>query len=150
MMRDMSYGAIVYRRDKGIIYYLLLLYERNGKEWWDYPKGHAEDGETPLRAMSAELTEETGIKNFDVMEGFQEKEHFFFRENGELVSKTVLFFLVHTSEKEIHLSYEHKDAVWLPYEEALKKVTFDTAQNVLKKAHSFIAGNNPSVQRKLL
>lgn len=150
MMRDMSYGAIVYRRDKGIVYYLLLLYERNGKEWWDYPKGHAEDGETPLQAVKAELTEETGITTFEIMEGFQEKEHFFFREGGELVSKTVLFFLVNTTERDIHISREHKDATWLPYEEALKKVTFETARTVLQKAHTFIINNNPSVQRKLM
>ena len=150
MIRDTSYGAIVYRKEGQKILYLLLLYSRNGREWWDFPKGHAESGEEPVDAMGAELREETGLREFEVVDGFREKEHFFYREGKDLVSKTVTFFLVKTDQKDVHLSYEHKDAAWLPYEEAIKRVTFKTASEVLTKAYRFVMSGKTAIQKKLV
>ncbi len=149
-IHDTSYGAIVYRKEGAITSFLLLLYSRNDREWWDFPKGHAESGEEPVDAMRAELREETGMRELEVVDGFREKEHFFYREGKDLVSKTVTFFLVKTDQKDIHLSYEHKDAAWLPYEEAMKRVTFKTAREVLKKAHAFLTSGKTAVQKKLV
>jgi hypothetical protein len=72
------------------------------------------------------------------MEGFREKIHYNYFHNGEKMSKDVVFFLARTSQKKITISFEHKDSFWLPYEEALQKVTFQNAKDILRKNISFL------------
>ena len=43
-----------------------------------------------------------------------------------------------TDEKEITLSHEHNDFVWLEYNDALKKITFGNAKKVLSKANELL------------
>lgn len=38
----------------------------------------------------------------------------------------------------VTLSSEHQAFVWLPYEQALEKLTYDNAKAILQKAHRFI------------
>jgi hypothetical protein len=51
--------------------------------------------------------------------------------------KTVFFFLAQAPNREVTLSHEHKDHAWLPYEQALEKLTYDNAQTVLTQAHTY-------------
>jgi len=41
---------------------LLLIQQRSKAQHWGIPKGHAEDGESPLTAAIRELEEETGLR----------------------------------------------------------------------------------------
>jgi len=56
-----------------------------------------------------------------------------------LSSKEVVFFLAKTSQKKVTISFEHKGAIWLPYREAHKMATFQTARDILKNAEKFLA-----------
>ena len=40
--------------------------------------------------------------------------------------------------KEVKLSFEHKDFAWLEYKEALEKLSFKNAKEILKKANNFL------------
>ena len=55
-----------------------------------------------------------------------------------MIHKKVVFFLAKTDVKKISLSHEHNDYVWLGYNDALKKITFRNAKNVLLKANRFL------------
>ncbi len=149
MLYERSYGAVLYRKEKKKVFYLLLLYEREGKEYWDFSKGQVETGENHIETMKREVKEETGITNIDVAEGFQEKEHFFFRRAGELTSKDVTFYLCKTEQKDVKVSFEHKDTKWYEYEEALKIMKFKNSKETLKKAHDFLVNGRIVFQKKL-
>ena len=43
-----------------------------------------------------------------------------------------------TDSDEVKLSYEHIGYAWLPYEEALNRLRYKNAKNLLKKAHEYI------------
>ena len=43
-----------------------------------------------------------------------------------------------TKTSEIKLSFEHVGFTWLSYEEAMKKLTFKNARDVLQKAQDFL------------
>ncbi|MEM4662424.1 MAG: bis(5'-nucleosyl)-tetraphosphatase [Candidatus Diapherotrites archaeon] len=134
MNKEKSAGAVVfYGFDPRL--YLLLHYS---KGHWDFPKGHVEKNESDLEAMLRELKEETGISDVVVIPGFRETISYFFSENGRKVSKTVTLFLVKSKTQNVVLSSEHVGYAWLPYEEALKKITFKNAAEVLKKANDFL------------
>ena len=54
------------------------------------------------------------------------------------IRKKVIFFLAKTNSQEVKLSHEHQDFVWLNYDNALNKVTYKNAVNMLKKSEKFL------------
>ncbi|MBW2976896.1 NUDIX domain-containing protein, partial [Candidatus Woesearchaeota archaeon] len=129
MKRERSAGAVVFRKDKEALY-LLLHYEA---KHWDFPKGNVEANETDLETIKREIQEETGISEIEVIKGFKEKLHYFYKLKGELVSKDVVFYLAKTKAKEVKLSFEHIGFKWLPYKKAIEQLTFKNAKEILKK-----------------
>jgi len=134
MEEERSAGAIVFYRAEKLLF-LILHYS---KGHWDFPKGHVEKGETDIAAMLRELKEETGIEDAKIVPKFRETINYFFTENGRKIKKQVVFFLVESGTNNVKLSHEHTDYAWLPYAEAMKKVTFNNARDVLKKAYEFL------------
>jgi 8-oxo-dGTP pyrophosphatase MutT (NUDIX family) len=144
---EKSVGAVVFRKENNKIYYLLLKY-RNGH--WDFPKGHVENGETEEETMRREVKEETGIDNLKIIFGFSEKIRYFYKAEGEeykrrkaegkktLITKKVLFYLAETFQKEVKLSIEQTDFVWLEFNRALENVTYKSPKKVLEKANKFL------------
>lgn len=58
-IKKRSYGVVPYARDEGGELRILIL---RAYKNWDFPKGGADEGESPLQAALRELTEETGIR----------------------------------------------------------------------------------------
>ncbi len=138
---ERSAGAIIFRREGGKVYYLLLHYPSSAKaqkEYWDFSKGHIEKGEDERIAVEREVFEETGLKDLKFIEGFKETIQYFFKFQGQTVFKTVVFYLAETQEREIKLSFEHIGFQWLPFKEALEQLTFKNAKENLKKANNFL------------
>lgn len=133
METESSAGTIVFRGSPP--QFLLLKYEAGH---WDFPKGKIQEGETPKQAALRELQEETGIQDGNLMPGFKDTIHYFYRREGKTISKTVVFFLAETKTSAVKISFEHIDFIWLPYEDALKKLTFDNAKQQLKNAYEFL------------
>lgn len=138
MQRQFSAGLVLFRLDeKTNEREFLLLHYVSGH--WDFPKGKIEQGETKHQAASRELMEETGL-TAQILPGFEEQFTYWFRgyEGGELLQKTVYFFIGCTEQKDVVLSREHIGFVWLPYEQALSKLTYENARDMLKKAVVFL------------
>ncbi len=129
-----SCGAVVYR-ENAQVEYLLLHY---GGGHWDFVKGEVEEDENEEDTARRELEEETGLTDAQFIGDFREEINYFFRRAGQTIYKQVIYFLVHVTSGRVKLSYEHAEYVWLSYEEALEKLTFKNARNVLEKAHEFL------------
>lgn len=142
---EKSAGAVIFRKDDGNIYYLLLCYlprSQVKKEHWGFPKGHIEKGENIYETIIREVEEETGLKDLKIIKGLKEFENYFFKVKDKTIFKTVIFLLAETKEKDIKLSFEHTGFLWLPYEEASKKLTFKNAKKILKKANDFLSAKS--------
>ena len=135
MLRERSVGAIVFRKESGKIFYLLLQYE---KGYLDFPRGLAEVGEKEEETARREIREETGITDLSFIPGFKEKIRWFYRKGKELVVKEAVYFLAQTKQKEVKVSWEHKGYEWLTFEEASQKLKFETSLEVLRKAENFL------------
>ena len=136
MREQKSTGIVLFRNDSGKNEFLLLNYPQGH---WDFVKGKVEEGETPHETASRETKEETGISDIEFIGGFEESVEYDFRFKKEDIHKKVIFFLAKTNEKNIKLSHEHNDYLWLEYNDALKKTTFENAKNVLTKANEFLS-----------
>ena len=129
MIKENSAGMVVQCDEE----YLLLHYPGGH---WGFVKGHIESGESEREAAVRECKEETGILDLDFKE-FREEVKYIFRRGEELVSKEVIFFLATTKTKKVVLSHEHIDYIWLPIDDAIKKVTFDNQRVILNKVKKF-------------
>ncbi len=151
MPKEKSAGAIIFRKESDNVYYLLLHYapsEPGRRGHWGFAKGHVEKGETEEETAKREVIEETGIKDLKIIHGFKESEKYFFRQvyglKGEArkkapwIFKLVVFFIAKTQQKEIKISEEHSDFLWLSYEDAIKKISFKNSKELLKKANDYI------------
>lgn len=138
-VHEKSCGLLVFNRQEGKLKYLLLHYPEGH---WDLPKGHVEKSEDEKATAKRELEEETGIKDIEFKENFRVKIHYYFKRKNETVSKDVVFFLAETKNNTVKISHEHQNFIWLPYGDAIKKLTFDNVKNILKKAHMFLSGQS--------
>ena len=136
MGREISAGVILFRTSPRREY-LILDYGSH----WDFPKGHIEAGENPQTTALRELQEETEIHDARFIPGFKEGMRYFYRKAGEGMLKIVVYFLAETPTGNVTLSSEHSGYVWFPYEEALNRLTFKNARDLLTKAHVFLELN---------
>ena len=128
--QERSAGVVVFRKaEAGENLYLLLNYGR----YWDFPKGHIEEGEDERAAALRELAEETGIVDVDLMDDFCHEIVYFFRPPGRgLVRKTVVFFLSEVEAENVTISHEHVGYEWVKGEDAPARVKYPTAKEVMQ------------------
>lgn len=141
MKKIKSAGAVIFRKEKGKIFFLLICYGTKEKFWWDFPRGQIEKGESEKETAKREIFEETGIKDLEFIRGFRKSYQYFYRDHtykDELVFKENIIYLAQTKIKKIKLSFEHHDFVWLPYKEAVKKLTFKNSKEILKEANQYL------------
>jgi 8-oxo-dGTP pyrophosphatase MutT (NUDIX family) len=117
-IRRRSYGIVpVAFQDDGAPLYLILRAYRN----WDFPKGGAEPGETPLQAAERELAEETGILEFELAWGEVCKTTPVYSSD-----KVASYYPARVQMQELTLPVnpalgrpEHEEYRWVPYEVGL-------------------------------
>jgi len=135
MISERSAGIILYTEENKKQLFLLLNYPTGH---WDFIKGKIEINETLHQTAIRETEEETGITNLNFIEGFEEKINYNFTFEKTLIQKEVIFFLAKTNTKNITLSHEHLDYLWLEFDESVKKITYNNAKNVLIKAKNYL------------
>jgi len=103
-----------------------------GRRVWTFPKGHIEKGEKARDAALREVEEETGylcriIKPFD-------KAQYWFKREGQLVKKTVTWFLMEPLRKTGDPDAEEVlESRWVPMEEAETLAKYKSDKHILSK-----------------
>jgi len=135
-MEVKSAGTVVFRKNTNGNLFLLLHYQSGH---WDFIKGKIEQGETPQQTTTREAMEETGISDLEFIDGFEETIEYDFQYDGNHVHKKVVFFLAKTNTEKITISHEHLEYLWLDFDKAIEKTTFQNAKSVLSKANKLLA-----------
>jgi 8-oxo-dGTP pyrophosphatase MutT (NUDIX family) len=105
---------------------------------WDFVKGHVEKGEAEADTVRRETVEETGLSDVDFVDGFRERISYYYRRGGRTVFKEVIFYLLQANREEVQISGEHVGYAWLDYPQAMRRLTFKNARNVLRKANVYL------------
>jgi 8-oxo-dGTP pyrophosphatase MutT (NUDIX family) len=136
MPLERSAGLVIFRKEIEEPIFLLLRYH-----YWGFPKGNIESWETEKEAAIREAEEETGISNLRLIKNFEEKIKYFYRKRGKSISKTVVYFLAETKQKDVRLSFEHRGYMWLRFKEALSTLSYGNDRRILRKASAFLEEN---------
>lgn len=108
------------------------------KEFWDFPKGQLEAGESGIEAAKREAHEEAGISDFKIITDFKETVRYFTRREGKSILKFVALFLAEAKTHEVRLSWEHDKYEWLSYNEAHDRITLKEMKKALEAAEKFL------------
>jgi len=134
MKEEISAGIILFN-EIGDKEFLLLNYP---SKHWDFVKGKMEKDETPHETALRETKEETGISDVEFIDDFKEEIEYYFYADNQEIHKKVIFFLGKTKTIDIILSHEHLGFIWLDFDNALEKITYKNAKNLLKKSRKFL------------
>jgi 8-oxo-dGTP pyrophosphatase MutT (NUDIX family) len=126
---EFSAGGVVQEEDK-----LLLVKVENleGQIAWTFPKGHIEKGEKAPEAALREVEEETGYR-CEIVKPFDKVQYWFKRE-GNLVKKTVTWYLMTPLKKTgTHDPEEILETRWVTMAEADKLAKYKSDKQILAK-----------------
>jgi bis(5'-nucleosidyl)-tetraphosphatase len=130
--KEKSCGAVIFKLNENRQY--LLLHYRGGH--WDFVKGHVEKHELEKDTVRREVNEEVGLVDLLFVEGFRQPVSYIFKRGTNRIRKKVIFYLVESKISDVRISGEHVGFVWLPFDEAYKLLTFESAKETLQKAHA--------------
>ena len=132
MKHEKSCGAVVYRMEEGQLFFLV---EHMKMGHISIPKGHVEGNETEEETARREIKEET---NLDVrMDTAFRHEISYSPASGIL--KQVVFFAAEAVSREMkNQECEVSGLEWLPADEAIRAMTYDTDKEVLSHAAEYL------------
>ena len=132
MNYEKSCGAVIYTVVNGKRLYLVEIMQKGHTS---FCKGHVEENESEHQTAAREIREETGLE-VKFVEGFRQTVEY---SPDTDCLKTVVFFLADADSTNVTIQEEEvREIEWLPYEEALTKLTFDSLREVLQQAENFL------------
>ena len=133
MKIEHSYGVVPLRKVRR--HWEVLLVQHASSRYWGYPKGHAEEGESPQQAAVRELCEETGLTVKAFLSDDLIEQHYMFRQGGLLISKTVSYFVAEVAPGKVVLQLDEVSAAqWVLLEEAHQVLSYKTDRDVCESA----------------
>ncbi|MCL1880672.1 MAG: NUDIX domain-containing protein [Oscillospiraceae bacterium] len=131
---EKSCGAVVYRKYHGNTEVLLVKHVKS--EYWSFPKGRIEEGETEKQTAIREILEETGLDVF-VDTGFRETVTYNLRRDTK---KTVVYFVakIKKNKKLIPQTGEISEIRWVAIDNAATYLPFENDRAIVNKAKAFI------------
>ena len=132
MNYEKSCGAVIYTVANEKRLYLVEIMQKGHTS---FCKGHVEENESEHQTAAREIREETGLE-VKFVEGFRQTVEY---SPDTDCLKTVVFFLADADSTNVTIQEEEvREIEWLPYEEALTKLTFDSLREVLQQAENFL------------
>ncbi len=137
--REFSAGGVVVRGEE-VVVIVPTRRAADGSKVLALPKGHMDDGETPVQAAQREVREETGIVAEPVRELGQTR--YWYRRGGRTVGKEVTFFLFeHVGGDTADHDDEVEDVRWLPLGQAERDLSHEAEREIVRLARSYLGSD---------
>lgn len=133
---DASFGVVpLYRGSEGLRVLLVHQISYRGDRFWIFPKGHAEEGESPGETALRELHEETGVTAVSLLSEQHVNIAYSFIHENVRINKTVTYFVGMCEHMQTVITQpdEVTELRWCTFEEALHLLTHQNSKDVLEK-----------------
>ncbi len=134
--QDRAYGVVPLYKD-GNVWKVLLVHQISyrGDRFWIFPKGHAEEEETPLFAALRELHEETGVSEVTLNGREVFSVEYSFVHDNERIEKTVDYYIGYCKNTDTNITQPREVAGlrWCSLEEAEQLLTHQNSKDVLQQ-----------------
>ncbi len=138
---EVSCGGVPFMFVNGKPEYLLVLHNDPHK-YWAFPKGRQNEGETYKETAIREISEETGTSKFKIIKRLISDSIYFPKRGTKTIVKKVVFFLVRFHTRDVRLSLEHINWIWVNFDKALSMLTFEDYKRVLIESNEIILTEN--------
>lgn len=128
-----SAGGIIFRKSDDAVEIALIA--TKGRTAWTLPKGIIDKGEDPEGTAVREIEEETGLVG-KIVDFLGEKSYWFYlKEENTKYRKTVSYFLLeHVGGTLENSCCEVDEAVWVPLEQAILKLSYRSDREIVETA----------------
>ncbi|MBI4002600.1 MAG: NUDIX domain-containing protein, partial [Nitrospira defluvii] len=127
-------GGVVYKNEGEETLYLIISTKDNQQNTWVLPKGHIESGEGNDEAALREVEEEAGVVA-QLMWPLGEVSFLVMSGEAEIRTRAKFYLMGWLFDMPEERS-ENRVLQWLPFEQALKQLTFPEAKRMLLLAHA--------------
>lgn len=132
ILHEKSCGAVVWYEAGGQRLYLIE--EMRGGHF-AMPKGHVEEGESEAETAEREIREETGLF-VSVDTGFRAANSY---SPYPGCMKEVVYFAARAHSRKTKVQEEELRSVsWLPFEDALRRLSFENDREILRQADVYL------------
>ena len=139
MRSEQSFGVVPFRKQKEG-WQVLLVHRNEG--FWEFPKGHAEEGENPLESATRELKEESGMDIYKLIVPDPIAMDYYFYWEGTRIHKTVFYYLAEVEGKEQVQLEEIQGFRWVPLEVAGDHLTHVSSKKLFQEVLNIITNLN--------
>jgi 8-oxo-dGTP pyrophosphatase MutT (NUDIX family) len=134
--REFSAGGVVVRGED-VVVIVPTRRAADGSRVLALPKGHVDDGETPVQAATREVREETGVLAEPVTE--LGEAHYWYRRDRRTIGKSVSFYLFRYLEGDTDDHDEEvEEARWIPLGEAQTALTHAAEREMVELALAYL------------
>ena len=130
MKIEVACGCIIFNKRGNV-----LLIHQKGGDFWGFPKGHVDEGETEFQTALREVKEEVGLDVNIIDEKYRYVLNYYIKEKD--VDKTTILYLASVKENEENTTIQEaevEDSKWLSTDEAYELLTYDDSKEALKCA----------------
>lgn len=136
MKKEKSCGAVVIKEENGKIKFLII---KQHDEYWHFPKGHVEEGETEEETAIREIKEETNI-DVEIDNRFRKVITYSPKEN---TIKDVVFFIGKAKSNDLIIDKsELLEAKWVNAKEVENYFEYEDNKEVFKAALKYLGVTN--------
>ncbi len=135
MALEQSIGAVIKYQSLGDSDSSEFLLLKNRRGYWGFPQGHKERGESEVQTLLREVREETGISSIEIQSYIGEIRYSYFKGDGMKSEKEVRFYFAITPTKQVRISEEHADFIWVTLADALNMIDHAKLKQILTRGH---------------
>jgi 8-oxo-dGTP pyrophosphatase MutT (NUDIX family) len=98
------------------------------------PKGHVEPGESPEQAAIREVREEAGLPTLEIVASLGRQTVEFDWDGRHIIREELYFLMTLPADAEYHRPEDQFERLWLPWEYAARKLTFEAEREWVRRA----------------
>ena len=133
-----SAGGVVVRGGE-IVVVVPVKRAADGRRVLGLPKGHPEGSESDERAALREVREEAGIEA-EIVAPIGETRYEYERKGRRRDKRVVFYLMRYVSGDPADHDHEMEDAGWMPFEQAIERLTYEGERDIVRQARALVAG----------